>query len=388
MIDELVTLGQRERRRGGRDRDGAPGPAERAGPQPRPLGGVDPGRVRGGQGARAGEGDRGDSRTPGRATSSTTTAPRDCSRPPTATQIKVRLYPNPSHLEFVDPVVTGGARAAQTSRSGPRLDHKPGPGGAAAAPRRRGLPGPGSRRRDAQPPVARRLLDRRHRPHHHRQPGGLHHRPRGRTLHPLRQRSGQGLQRPDHPRQRRRRRGLHRGDPPGDGLPRALGPRRGHRPDRVSPLRPQRDRRARLHPADDGRPDQGPPAGLRDLRGAAGQGGGGHPARRSRRRRKERRDELQRNHQGAEAQDGVGRVRGPDLDPGGHRRARPHQEPRGRDRRLRGPPALAERGAAQGSRELHDPPQAAQAADAAARGARRGRRSSTATPRRSPSPRC
>ncbi len=44
---------------------------------------------------------------------------------PDGDQIKVRLYPNPSHLEFVDPVVTGGARAAQTSRSGPRLDHKP-----------------------------------------------------------------------------------------------------------------------------------------------------------------------------------------------------------------------------------------------------------------------
>jgi multifunctional 2-oxoglutarate metabolism enzyme len=40
-------------------------------------------------------------------------------------QIKVRLYPNPSHLEFVDPVVTGGARAAQTEHSGPRLDHDP-----------------------------------------------------------------------------------------------------------------------------------------------------------------------------------------------------------------------------------------------------------------------
>jgi 2-oxoglutarate dehydrogenase E1 component len=44
---------------------------------------------------------------------------------PEGDQIKVRLYPNPSHLEFVDPVVTGGARAAQTSRTGPRLDHKP-----------------------------------------------------------------------------------------------------------------------------------------------------------------------------------------------------------------------------------------------------------------------
>ena len=39
--------------------------------------------------------------------------------------IKIRLYPNPSHLEFVDPVVTGAARAAQTSHSGPILHHNP-----------------------------------------------------------------------------------------------------------------------------------------------------------------------------------------------------------------------------------------------------------------------
>ncbi len=38
-------------------------------------------------------------------------------------EIKVRLYPNPSHLEFVDPVVTGAARAAQTAHSGPMLHH-------------------------------------------------------------------------------------------------------------------------------------------------------------------------------------------------------------------------------------------------------------------------
>jgi 2-oxoglutarate dehydrogenase E1 component len=38
-------------------------------------------------------------------------------------QVKMRLYPNPSHLEFVDPVVTGGARAAQTEHSGPKLHH-------------------------------------------------------------------------------------------------------------------------------------------------------------------------------------------------------------------------------------------------------------------------
>jgi 2-oxoglutarate dehydrogenase E1 component len=39
--------------------------------------------------------------------------------------IKVRLYPNPSHLEFVDPVVTGGARAAQTERSDAEIRHNP-----------------------------------------------------------------------------------------------------------------------------------------------------------------------------------------------------------------------------------------------------------------------
>ncbi len=37
--------------------------------------------------------------------------------------VRMRLYPNPSHLEFVDPVVTGGARAAQSERAGPEIRH-------------------------------------------------------------------------------------------------------------------------------------------------------------------------------------------------------------------------------------------------------------------------
>ncbi len=38
-------------------------------------------------------------------------------------KISVRLYPNPSHLEFVDPVVTGGTRFLQQDFEGPELSH-------------------------------------------------------------------------------------------------------------------------------------------------------------------------------------------------------------------------------------------------------------------------
>ncbi len=40
-------------------------------------------------------------------------------------KISVRLYPNPSHLEFVDPVVTGGTRFLQSDFDGPSLSHDP-----------------------------------------------------------------------------------------------------------------------------------------------------------------------------------------------------------------------------------------------------------------------
>jgi 2-oxoglutarate dehydrogenase E1 component len=40
-------------------------------------------------------------------------------------KISVRLYPNPSHLEFVDPVVTGGTRFLQSDFEGPTLSHDP-----------------------------------------------------------------------------------------------------------------------------------------------------------------------------------------------------------------------------------------------------------------------
>ncbi|HET7052772.1 MAG TPA: multifunctional oxoglutarate decarboxylase/oxoglutarate dehydrogenase thiamine pyrophosphate-binding subunit/dihydrolipoyllysine-residue succinyltransferase subunit [Solirubrobacterales bacterium] len=40
-------------------------------------------------------------------------------------KIAVRLYPNPSHLEFVDPVVEGATRFLQAEIDGPKLEHEP-----------------------------------------------------------------------------------------------------------------------------------------------------------------------------------------------------------------------------------------------------------------------
>ena len=79
----------------------------------------------------------------------------------------------------------------------------------------------------------------------------------------------QGLRRPDHPRQRRRSRGGDLGGPAGARLPRAVRPRRRHRPRRLPPLRPQRAGRAGLHAAADGRADRRPPDRARALRRAA-----------------------------------------------------------------------------------------------------------------------
>jgi multifunctional 2-oxoglutarate metabolism enzyme len=40
-------------------------------------------------------------------------------------KVAVRLYPNPSHLEFVDPVVTGGTRYLQARIDGPKIEQDP-----------------------------------------------------------------------------------------------------------------------------------------------------------------------------------------------------------------------------------------------------------------------
>ena len=185
---------------------------------------------------------------------------------PDDSSVIVRLESNPSHLEYVSPVVEGATRAVQTTRQGPHahIDNN------AAMPiilhGDAALPGAGRRLGDAQPAGARRLPGRRHAAPDPEQPGRLHHRPRGGALDPVGLRPREGLRRPDHPRQRRRRGRVHLRRPPRLRVPPGVRPRRRHRPDRLPPLGPQRGRRARLHAARDGREDQGEDAGPRHLR--------------------------------------------------------------------------------------------------------------------------
>ena len=86
-------------------------------------------------------------------------------------KIKVSVAANPSHLEAVDPVLEGIARAKQdVLNQGADV-----PGAAAARARRRRVRRPGRGRRDAQPLAAARLPHRRHDPRRRQQPGRLHH---------------------------------------------------------------------------------------------------------------------------------------------------------------------------------------------------------------------
>ena len=154
--------------------------------------------------------------------------------------IGVSLAPNPSHLEFVNPVVIGMTRSHQfengsreahqdTNAVVPILMH----GDAAFA---------------AEGVVAETLnMARlngyrrgRHHPRHREQPGRVHHRSRGRSIDPLLERPGQGIRHPDRARERGRPGGLPGRHAAGHGVPQGVRRRLRHRPRGVPALRTQR----------------------------------------------------------------------------------------------------------------------------------------------------
>ena len=117
-------------------------------------------------------------------------------------KVHLSLLPNPSHLEAVDPVVLGKARAVQTIKGDEEGDTVL----ADPAARRRGLRGAGDRRRMLRLLRPARLRHRRDDPFRHQQPGRLHHQPAVRALVALSVGHRQVGPVADPPRQRRRSR--------------------------------------------------------------------------------------------------------------------------------------------------------------------------------------
>ena len=240
-------------------RHGPPRPPQRARPHRRPPLRDDPRRVRG----------RGDPRRrhrDARGRHRRREVPPRRARAPTGLRerqgrSRSRCRRTRATSSIVDPVVEGRARADQTSRKGRELTHDPNVGAAGPDPRRRRLPRPGRRGRDAQPAGARRLHHRRHGPHHHRTTSSASRpTPTTRARRATRRTSPRASTsrsststpttwRPASP-------------PSGSRWPSAseFGRDVADRPDRLPPLRPQRDRRARLHAAADVREDQDAPA--------------------------------------------------------------------------------------------------------------------------------
>ena len=206
MLDEAIELGRRGRRARGRARHGASRAAQRPRARARPPVRDDPAGVRGRADARGGR------LRPRRRHRRRQVPPRRARapRPTPSGDITLTLASNPSHLEAVDPVVEGThARRADRPLEPHRLPRLVGRD-ADPDPRRRGLPGAGRRRRDAEPRRPGRLLDRRLAAPDREQPDRLHHRSGRRALDALLERPRQGLRSSDHPRQRRRSRGRAR----------------------------------------------------------------------------------------------------------------------------------------------------------------------------------
>ena len=229
------------RHRGGRRRHGAPRPAERARARAAPQLLVDHVRVRGPPRRRHPRGAAGRRRGRRQVPPRRALVARHRRRRARGRRGARRAAAH-RHLAAAEPLAP---RVREPGRQRPRARAADRPGAQRRAlrheprdrdldPRRRGLPRPGRRGRDAQPAVALGLPRRRHAARDREQPGRLHDgRPRL-ALDALLVGSRQGLRHPDHPRQRGRRRRLPQRGAPRDGLPRALRARRADRPRRAT----------------------------------------------------------------------------------------------------------------------------------------------------------
>ena len=292
---------------------------------------------------------------------------------PNGDAILVNLESNPSHLEYVHPVVVGAhARRADDAPGHARPPRHQRRGADRPARRRRDAR-PGRRRRVAEPPGARRLQGRRHASTWSRTTRSAS-RPIPRTpLDALGVGHRQGLRRADHPRQRRRRGRLRlrrRGWPSpsarssattSSSTSSATAASATTRPTSPRTRSPRCTRRSR------------PRSRRRAVGRAARRAGRHHPGGGRAAAPGVLGPSSSRLHQDLKAQikaaEDAGTVEQATGEYQLDRSPSPEVQTAGRGR-----PAQAQRGAAARPRGLHGPPQARQAARAPPRGARRRRR--------------
>ena len=208
-----------------------------------------------------------------------------------------RAEPEPSRGGLPGGRGQGARVAAPAQRHGGAAQ-----GAARAHSRRRLVCRAGRGGGDAESLAARGLPHRRHDPHHHQQPDRLHHLAGRRRLQPVLHLGGEDARLADFPRQRRRPdRGGH-DHPARLRVPAAIPARCRGRHVLLPPPRPQRGRRAALHPAADVLGHRGSSADQRHLLRPPGQVRR-HHARRSARLPRQVRGEAQQRAAKIEGRD-------------------------------------------------------------------------------------